>query len=183
MSAVVCALKMTIKREANPASAVIPYVKTRRLPLKVNWRGRNPSLACRAPSRGKSAKEVLAAMIKMSVVLPNRIYHITPPPHTARPSCEMTVSVQENCAPTWMLRKVIPRNMTARMELIQMRVMPAFRLCGSLKAVIPFEMASTPVSAVQPLEKARRMRKRLNPLVASIMAGLTPVTSGRPPVR
>ncbi len=37
---------------------------------------------------------------------------------------------------------------------IHSSVMPALRLRGSLKAVMPLEMASTPVSAVVPLEKA-----------------------------
>ena len=37
---------------------------------------------------------------------------------------------------------------------IQIKVMPALRLRGSLKAVMPFEMASTPVRAVVPLAKA-----------------------------
>jgi hypothetical protein len=40
------------------------------------------------------------------------------------------------------------------MHDIQMSVMPAFLLRGSLNAGIPFEMASTPVSAVVPLAKA-----------------------------
>jgi hypothetical protein len=39
------------------------------------------------------------------------------------------------------------------------RVMPAFLLRGSLNAVMPLEMASTPVRAVVPLEKAFRIRK------------------------
>ena len=44
---------------------------------------------------------------------------------------------------------------------IQIRVMPALWLRGSRKAVMPFEMASTPVSADVPLEKARSSRKSL----------------------
>ena len=42
---------------------------------------------------------------------------------------------------------------------IQISVMPALRLRGSLKAVMPFEIASTPVSAVVPLANACRIRK------------------------
>ncbi len=45
------------------------------------------------------------------------------------------------------------------MSDIQIRVMPAFLLRGSLKAVMPFEMASTPVRAVVPLEKACSSKK------------------------
>ena len=40
-----------------------------------------------------------------------------------------------------------------------MRVIPALRLRGSLKAGIPLEIASTPVRAVVPLAKAWRSRK------------------------
>ena len=45
---------------------------------------------------------------------------------------------------------------------IHSRVMPALRLRGSLKAGMPFEIASTPVSAVVPLEKAWSSRNRPN---------------------
>jgi hypothetical protein len=41
----------------------------------------------------------------------------------------------------------MPRKSEARIDAIQMSVMPALRLRGSLNAVIPFESASTPVSA------------------------------------
>ena len=43
---------------------------------------------------------------------------------------------------------------------IQSSVIPALRLRGSLNAGMPFEIASTPVRAVVPLEKAWRTRKR-----------------------
>ncbi len=45
------------------------------------------------------------------------------------------------------------------MHDIQMRVMPALWLRGSLNAGMPLEMASTPVRAVVPLAKAWRSRK------------------------
>ena len=51
-------------------------------------------------------------------------------------------------------RKVIDRNTLPRMTAMRTSVMPALRLRGSLKAVVPFEMASTPVRAVVPLENA-----------------------------
>jgi hypothetical protein len=54
---------------------------------------------------------------------------------------------------------VIPRKSTARMRAITRRVIPAFLLRGCLKAVTPFEIASTPVRAVVPLENAWRRRK------------------------
>ena len=46
-----------------------------------------------------------------------------------------------------------------RMLDIQISVMPALWLRGCLKAGMPFEMASTPVKALVPLAKARRIRK------------------------
>ena len=52
------------------------------------------------------------------------------------------------------------RKSEPRISDIQMRVIPALRLRGSRKAVMPFEIASTPVRAVVPLEKACRIRKR-----------------------
>ena len=42
----------------------------------------------------------------------------------------------------------------------------ALRLLGSLKAVMPFEMASTPVRAVQPLLNARKTSN--NPKVMAL---------------
>ena len=52
----------------------------------------------------------------------------------------------------------MPRKNVARMKPIQIKVIPAFLLRGSLKAVMPLEMASMPVSAAVPLEKACRIR-------------------------
>ena len=45
------------------------------------------------------------------------------------------------------------------MSAIQMRVCPALLLRGSLNAVMPLDIASTPVSDVVPLAKARKMMK------------------------
>ena len=52
--------------------------------------------------------------------------------------------------------------MLPRISAIQINVVPAFLLRGSLKAVMPFEMASTPVRAVVPLAKAFRIKKKVN---------------------
>ena len=46
----------------------MPREKTRRLPRNASWRGRKPSCASSALSRGKSANDVFAAMIRMTVV-------------------------------------------------------------------------------------------------------------------
>ena len=55
----------------------------------------------------------------------------------------------------------MPRNRKPRIPDIHRSVIPALRLRGSLNAGMPFEIASTPVSAVVPLENAWRIRKRL----------------------
>src|SRR5258706_16010521 len=54
----------------------------------------------------------------------------------------------------------MPRNRKARIPAIHRRVIPALRLRGLLKAATPFEIASTPVRAVVPLENAWRIKKR-----------------------
>ena len=72
----------------------------------------------------------------------------------------------------------MPRNSVPRMADIQIRVMPALRLRGSLKAVMPLEMASTPVRAVVPLAKARRIRNSVSGLA---LRGVLSCAAGRPP--
>src|SRR5260221_9431943 len=62
------------------------------------------------------------------------------------------------------------RNRLARMAAIHIRVMPALRLEGALKAVIPFEIASTPVRAAVPLEKACKIKKMLTTLSVVVPA-------------
>ena len=107
------------------------------------------------------------------------------PPSTVRANCEMTVSWSEGTACIWPARKVMARNRLPRMPDIHIRVMPALWLRGSLKAVMPFEMASMPVSAAVPLEKACRIRNRPTTDTAAVPAvmggGLG--TSPRLPVR
>ncbi len=63
------------------------------------------------------------------------------------------------------------RNSVARIPAIQSRVIPALRLLGSLKAGMPFEIASTPVSAVVPLEKACSSRNSVTPCTAVVSSG------------
>jgi hypothetical protein len=52
--------------------------------------------------------------------------------------------------------------LTANIPLIQINVRPALRLRGSLKAMMPLLMASTPVRAVQPPENARRIKNKVS---------------------
>src|SRR3989304_10190090 len=54
----------------------------------------------------------------------------------------------------------MPRKRESRMPAIQARVTLAFFASGYLNAGMPSEIASTPVSAVQPEAKALRRRKR-----------------------
>ena len=68
-------------------------------------------------------------------------------------------------------RKLIARNSTPRIPDIHSSVIPALRLRGSLNAGMPFEIASTPVRAVVPLEKACRTRKRPIARVGSTSSG------------
>ena len=46
----------------------MPFEKTSRSPRFANWRGMKPSRARNEASRGKSAKRVLAARIRMRAV-------------------------------------------------------------------------------------------------------------------
>jgi hypothetical protein len=56
-------------------------------------------------------------------------------------------------------RKVILRKRLPRIAAMTIKVIPAFRLRGSLKAVIPLDIASIPVKAAVPLEKACKIKK------------------------
>ena len=49
---------------------MMPFEKASRSPRFPNWRGMNRSRARNEASRGKSAKLVLAARIRMSIVTP-----------------------------------------------------------------------------------------------------------------
>ncbi len=57
-----------------------------------------------------------------------------------------------------MASAVMPANITIAVAPIATRVLAALALLGFRKAGTPLEMASTPVSAVQPEEKARRAK-------------------------
>jgi len=53
------------------------------------------------------------------------------------------------------------------MNAIAVSVVRALWLSGGLNAGTPFEIASVPVSAAHPEEKARKMSQRLSPCVAT----------------
>ncbi len=104
-----------------------------------------------------------------------------PSPKMVRAICEMTVSSCDGMAPMWRERKVMPRNNVTRMVLMATSVTAALRDFGSLKAVMPLEMASMPVRAVEPLLNARRIRKRVMGAAVSCSIS-TPVTTPSVPV-
>ena len=56
----------------------------------------------------------------------------------------------------------MPMNRVPRITAMPIMVKAAFLASGFLNAETPFEMTSTPVSAVQPDEKARRRRNSVN---------------------
>ena len=74
---------------------------------------------------------------------------------------------------------VRPTKSVARMPAIQASVIAAFRDSGARKAGIPLEIASVPVMAVHPDEKARSTRNHVR---ASIAAGGGSVTGSSVPV-
>ncbi len=78
----------------------------------------------------------------------------------------------------------MPSNRLPRIADIQIKVMPALRLLGSRKAGMPLEIASTPVSAVVPLENARKIRNNESACALwSISMGGGSVTMPRLPAR
>ena len=82
-------------------------------------------------------------------------------------------------------RNEIPRNIITEIAPIVAKVCWAFRDWGRRNAGMAFEMASTPVSAVAPEEKACRITKRLNgaAVFAKLAIGCTcwPNAVGHPP--
>src|SRR5512143_2177849 len=101
-----------------------------------------------------------------------------------RDNCEMIVSCSEKTPWTLPVRNEMPRKREPRISDIQIRVTPAFLLRGSLKAVMPLEIASTPVRALVPLAKACSNRKGVMEVrIAATLACGGDGTVGRVPVR
>jgi hypothetical protein len=78
---------------------------------------------------------------------------------TARAICETTESVALGLACTRTARYETPRNIAIASAPSIASVFAAFFPCGCRKALTPFAIASTPVNAVDPDEKARRRTK------------------------
>src|SRR4051812_5606675 len=76
----------------------------------------------------------------------------------------------------------VPYSSTIRVAMITVSAFCAFLARGSRKARTPFETASTPVIAAQPLENAFRSSHQLNTLmVGGSGAGICAAGTGCPP--
>src|SRR5947207_13821313 len=78
-----------------------------------------------------------------------------PAGNVARAICETTDAVALGRACSLTARYETPRKSTMAMPPRTARVVAAFLPCGRRKALTPFAIASTPVSAVEPEENAR----------------------------
>ncbi len=76
-----------------------------------------------------------------------------------RASCDSTVSLSLGLIWSWVARNVMPENMLIAVTAIIASVARALSASGGLNAGTPSDMASTPVSAVQPWVNARNIRK------------------------
>src|SRR5262249_53074882 len=87
------------------------------------------------------------------------------PANVARAICDTTVSVSFGTMPYACDSSVMPTNIVIDITAIMTSVAAAFLLSGGLNAGTPFDTASTPVSAVQPLENAVSRTKTGNIVV------------------
>src|SRR6266516_6403133 len=72
---------------------------------------------------------------------------------------EMTETVPLGRACMWTARKDTPMKSEIAIPPMTSNVLAAFLPCGGRNALTPFEIASTPVRAAAPDEKARRTTK------------------------
>ena len=97
--------------------------------------------------------------------------NITPSPKTVSPICASTDVEAAMCSLVRTSRAAasseMPKNIGMLMAPISSRVDAAFFDCGRRKACTPSAIASTPVSAVAPEEKARSTSKTVRPDAAS----------------
>src|SRR6059058_2893482 len=80
---------------------------------------------------------------------------------TARASCETTESVELGIAWMCTARNDAPTKRPIAMTPSVASVLAALRPCGRRNALTPLAIASTPVSAVEPEENARRSTNRV----------------------
>src|SRR6266566_6895863 len=81
------------------------------------------------------------------------------PPKIARPSCDIPDSTGFGTTLYAWASTVMPTNITIASVAIATSVADAFFASGGRNAGTPFDTASTPVIAVQPLANAVRSRK------------------------
>ncbi len=158
---------------AATASTTMPLEKTSRSPRVCSCRGAYRSCARIEPSTGNPLNAVFAASTSTSAV--NAVIQKKPtersPPKTAAATWAMTVLVLPSggrprsagfsATRTSLVSAsaVMPANMVIASTPRTSSVRAAFALFGGLNAGTPLAIASTPVSAVQPEEKARSARK------------------------
>src|SRR5437016_9271363 len=99
-----------------------------------------------------------------------------PAGNTARAICETTDAVELGRACRCTARYETPRKRKIAIEPRIARVCAAFLPCGRRKAFTPFAIASTPVSAVDPDENARRST---NNVIAPVPTGSACGTTAR----
>src|SRR6266545_6609484 len=90
--------------------------------------------------------------------------------NVARAISEMTETLSLGRACMWTARYETPRKREIAIPPITSSVRAAFFPCGGRKAPTPFEIASTPVRAAAPDEKARR-RTRIPTAPAPVATG------------
>src|SRR5436190_13020118 len=112
---------------------------------------------------GNPLKAVLAASTRMPAVAAWKAKKSTDLPQTLSAIWLMIDGFPSGYARAWVPRAsaVIPANIVIARTPIIVRVAAALRLFGGRKAGTPLLIASTPVSAVQPLAKARGQSSRV----------------------
>src|SRR5436305_14885261 len=83
--------------------------------------------------------------------------------NVARAICETTDAVDLGRACSWTARYETPRKSAIAIGPRIASVAAALRPCGQRNALTPFAIASTPVSAVDPDENARRRTNSVTP--------------------
>ncbi len=167
------------------ARAMMPLENTRRWPRLVSCLGMKASSAWKLARRGKSAKLVLAASTRMSMVAAwvnrNRAWPTGPLPNTALAAWAMTVVLSLGTMCILAASHEMPMNMVPSSMPMTTRVSRACLASGALKAGTPLEMASTPVMAAPPEAKACSTSMMVAAPVASSTTGSVGTTYCSPP--
>jgi hypothetical protein len=100
-----------------------------------------------------------------------------PPPNTARATWDTTEALALGRACVCTARYETPTKSEIAIVPRTASVIAAFRPCGRRNALTPFAIASTPVSAVEPDEKAR---SRTNSVIVPVPTGSACGVTARP---